>query len=1046
MKKAYREINFILVCILLPALAMAQNTVDTLKVKAITQNPHGSISIPCDACHATGDWKTTRKDMAFDHNTQTDFVLEGQHRSGDCKACHANNQFAGSKTECFQCHNDVHKGQLGKQCSQCHTSKSWEPFNFKQQHDQTRFPLIGKHATTDCQSCHKNQQENEFKGLTTVCSGCHLKDFIAASNPNHAQHNIPTTCEVCHTPQGWSPARIIDHTSFGFELTQGHKNIPCGSCHANGNYSTVSNDCYGCHRNDYEQSNDPQHLSGHFSTNCTECHTTAAGWSPANFDHAVTAFPLTGAHLTAQNKCISCHASGFTNTSTLCYACHQNDFTQTNDPNHVSQNFSTNCEQCHTTNPDWKPATFDHANSNFPLTGGHLLVQNQCQKCHGSGYIATPTNCYACHQQDFVSAAEPNHIAGNFSTHCEQCHTANPGWKPAQFDHANSTFPFTGGHLIVKDQCQQCHASGFVNTPTDCYACHQQDFVNTTNPNHLTGNYSTACIVCHSTNPGWQPVSYNHDLTNFPLTGAHFVIQNQCVSCHSSGYVNTPSACYSCHQTDYNNSTNPNHQTLAFPINCEQCHTTSAGWHPTIFDHNTTQFPLTGAHITVANQCSQCHTGSLSGTSTACYFCHQTAYTSATDPNHQTLAFPTNCEQCHTTNAGWTPSIFDHNTTQFPLTGAHITVANQCSQCHTGSLTGTSTACYSCHQSAYTGTTNPDHAANNFPTNCELCHTTNLGWSPSTFDHSTTQFPLTGAHLTIANQCVQCHASGYVSTPTNCYACHQTDYNNAADPNHAANSFPTNCEQCHTTSNWKPSTFDHSATQFPLTGAHQAIANQCTLCHASGYSNTPTNCYACHVNDYNTSANPSHTGLQFPTTCENGCHNTTGWVPSVFNHTSYTTYALLGAHQSIANQCSKCHTGNLTSASSACYSCHQADYNNATKPNHGGSGFSQDCQNCHGQNTWIPWTVSHTQYFPINSGKHNGQWTGCGGGSGDGAGCHTDNNDFRLYSCVHCHEHSLSSMNDHHNEVKDYVYNSFACFTCHPQGSTGGGKVKYFIR
>ena len=951
---------------------LAQDRSDTLKVKALTQNPHGAISIACDVCHATGEWKITRKDMAFDHNTQTGFPLEGQHRSGDCKACHANNQFAGSKTECYQCHNDIHKGQLGKQCDQCHTSKSWQPFNFKVQHDLTRFPLTGKHATTDCQSCHKNQQQNEFKGVTTVCSGCHLADYNSSVNPNHRLHNIPIACESCHTPQGWSPARIIDHVQFGFELTLGHSNISCAVCHSNGNY-TITSECYSCHKNDYDQSNDPKHLTGHYSTDCLECHTTSPGWSPAKFDHAVTAFPLTGAHVTEQNKCASCHANGFTNTSKLCNACHANDFDQANDPNHVSGNYSRSCEQCHTTNPGWVPATFDHNTSRFPLTGGHLVVQDQCQKCHSTGYNNTPLTCYGCHQQDYLNTTAPAHVAGNFSTNCEQCHSTNPGWKPATFDHGSTSFPLTGAHLSVQNQCLACHASGFTNTPTDCYACHQQDFANTTNPNHLTGNYSTNCAVCHSTNPGWQPVVYNHNLTNFPLTGAHLAIQNQCIACHSSGYVGTPSTCYSCHLTAYNGSTNP---------------------------------------------------------------------------SHQSLAFPTNCEQCHTTNIGWKPSTFNHNTTQFPLTGAHLPVATQCAQCHTTSLSGTSTACYSCHQAAYSNTTNPNHVTNNFPTDCSLCHNTNLGWTPATFDHNATAFPLTGAHLTVATQCSSCHASGYVNTPTNCYACHQTDYNNAASPNHATNNFPTNCTQCHTTNaGWKPSTFDHNATQFPLTGAHLAIGNQCISCHSSGYVNIPTSCISCHQTDYDQAAAPNHAALSFPTTCQIGCHNTTGWTPSIFNHGTYTTYTLAGAHQAIASQCSKCHSGNLTSASTACYSCHQNDYNNSTKPNHAGSGFSHECQTCHNQNVWIPWTVNHdAQYFPINTGKHGGLWTGCGGGSANGAGCHTNDSDWRQYSCIHCHEHNITDTNDHHKEIKDYVYTSQACFTCHPHGTTGAGKLKKYIR
>jgi len=49
---------------------------------------------------------------------------------------------------------------------------------------------------------------------------------------------------------------------------------------------------------------------------------------------------------------------------------------------------------------------------------------------------------------------------------------------------------------------------------------------------------------------------------------------------------------------------------------------------------------------------------------------------------------------------------------------------------------------------------------NNYSTNCQNCHTTNPGWASGTFDHSTSSFPLTGAHATIATQCTACHANG----------------------------------------------------------------------------------------------------------------------------------------------------------------------------------------------------------------------------------------------------------------------------------------------
>ncbi|MEZ4951393.1 MAG: hypothetical protein R2784_18695 [Saprospiraceae bacterium] len=55
----------------------------------------------------------------------------------------------------------------------------------------------------------------------------------------------------------------------------------------------------------------------------------------------------------------------------------------------------------------------------------------------------------------------------------------------------------TGAHLST--DCLDCHADGFVGTPTDCAACHQMDFDGTTNPNHNSIGLSTDCASCHTT-------------------------------------------------------------------------------------------------------------------------------------------------------------------------------------------------------------------------------------------------------------------------------------------------------------------------------------------------------------------------------------------------------------------------------------------------------------------------------------------------------------------------------------------------------------------
>jgi hypothetical protein len=312
--------------------------------------------------------------------------------------------------------------------------------------------------------------------------------------------------------------------------------------------------------------------------------------------------------------------------------------------------------------------------------------------------------------------------------------------------------------------CSTGHGNNvFSVLATACVSCHLKDFNATASPNHVTSGFPQTCDLCHTT-ATWQPATFDHSKTLFPLTGFHLTVL--CSSCHlSTDYKATPTDCVSCHLKDFNATTNPNHVLAGIPTTCATCHTTTA-WSPATFDHNKTIFPLTGAHVTVL--CNACHVGGdFANTPTDCVSCHLKDFNATTNPNHALLGFPTTCASCHTT-AAWQPSSFDHSKTAFPLTGFHVTVA--CNLCHVGGNFATvATDCYSCHKPDYAGTTDPNHAAAGFPTDCTLCHST-VSWAGATFDHSKTAFPLTGAHVSVT--CSTCHVNNvYAGLATTCVSC-----------------------------------------------------------------------------------------------------------------------------------------------------------------------------------------------------------------------------------------------------------------------------------
>ena len=651
-----------------------------------------------------------------------------------------------------------------------------------------------------------------------------------------------------------------------------------------------------------------------FKIDCATCH-NAEGWkvtkADMSFDHNTTSFKLTGQH--QEVNCKSCHQSlKFKEAKSECAACHTDMHNNTLGPD---------CARCHDTR-NWMIQNTSrlHQLTRFPLFGNHAVAD--CASCHPSAstlrFEPLGIECIDCHRKDYLATNNPNHQQVGYSTNCIDCHgVKSTSWEGANFEHG--FFPLTEGHRI---SCIECHKGGsFQKISTECVSCHQKDFTAAQTPNHTAAGIAVDCKTCHTTT-AWQPSSFKHVTTGFELTGGHATVA-QCSQCHLGNTTTAKPECVSCHQVQYNNA--KGHVASKFPTDCKLCHN-SINWLQTSFDHNTSNFPLTGAHTTVA--CATCHANGYVGTLTDCKSCHQANYTAAQTPNHTAAGIAVDCKTCHTTTA-WQPSSFKHVTTGFELTGGHATVA-QCSQCHLGNTTTAKPECVSCHQVQYNNA--KGHVASKFPTDCKLCHNS-INWLQTSFDHNTSNFPLTGAHTTVA--CATCHANGYVGTSTDCKSCHQADYNGATNPNHKTLALPITCADCHTTNlGWQPATFGIHSNYYALTGAHAIIANNCATCHKGTYANTPNTCYGCHATDYNKTTNPSHLAAQFPTDCAT-CHTNKAWVPSTFNHTQYFPISS-GKHQF---NCIQCHTTPNNYSAFNCISCHS----NAHNQNQGNAG----CYKCH---------------------------------------------------------------------------------------------------
>ncbi len=784
----------------------------------------------------------------------------------------------------------------------------------------------------------------------------------------HGEISVP--CASCHNQESWTELRSpldFDHSTTGFQLLRGHEELTCRSCHESLDFSTVPGTCADCHE-------DPH--SGDLGASCESCH-TADSWDNRRqiFDlHSTTLFPLTGSHATTD--CASCHRQEppfeFSSTPTDCVSCHAAEYEASTRPNHLRVGFSTDCQECHTTNA-WQDSRFaggpgfDHSIF-FALAGAHRTLS--CGSCHqGEVFAGTPRDCFSCHQSDFDATVAPPHAQSGLPTTCESCHEES-GWEGATLDH-DPFFELAGAHRAL--DCESCHIDGrYQGTPRDCFSCHQADYEATANPNHPAAGFSTSCESCHS-EASWEGATFDHD-TVFELLGAHRTVD--CAACHvGEVYSGTPTDCVSCHRSDFDATTDPNHALAGFPTACDSCHT-EATWEGATFDHDEF-FALAGAHR--GADCASCHVdGLFAGTPRDCVSCHRSDYDATADPNHALAGFPTACDSCHT-EASWEGATFDHDEF-FVLAGAHR--GADCASCHVdGLFAGTPRDCVSCHRSDYDATTDPDHAASGFATSCEDCHG-QTSWEGAAFDHNAV-FELLGAHATA--DCTSCHVGDrYAGTPRDCFSCHAEEYESTSDPNHRSAGFSTSCEDCHDSLDWKNAAVDHDEF-FALTGGHRQLA--CLACHADGYEGTPTDCFSCHANDYNATEDPNHSAAGFPTDCES-CHDTTSWNNATFDHDSW---ALTGSHATTS--CASCHADGFEGTPTDCFSCHAEDYDRTTDPNHREAGFPVTCEDCHDTSNWGGADFDHDELFELTGG-HAGL---------ECASCHADGFEDTPTDCYACH-------------------------------------------
>jgi len=246
------------------------------------------------------------------------------------------------------------------------------------------------------------------------------------------------------------------------------------------------------------------------------------------------------------------------------------------------------------------------------------------------------------------------------------------------------------------------------------------------------------------------------------------------------------------------------------------------------------------------------------------------------------------------------------------------------------------------------------------------------------------------------------------------------------------------CLDCHQSGSWIPLShsprFHHNNdTDFTLLYKHADL--DCSQCHIGAtidefhnFSSKGTHCVDCHQ-DIHQNYWGSH--------CED-CHSPQAWDPSLaYRRHNETLFPLLAAHQSLS--CYFCHTRPGTMPPLDCQACHQGEFT-LDEPAHADLTPRSDCSICHAPTRWNHiLAINHAVFFPIYSGNHRGEWDTC-------ADCHTQANDYAVFTCFGSGCHDEADMNDEHcdgNDCEDRNGKTYPptgvmssdCFFCHPKGN-----------
>jgi hypothetical protein len=275
----------------------------------------------------------------------------------------------------------------------------------------SRFCLVGLFLLFAC----------TFAGIPTV-GVAPVQGWRQDRGPVVPHDSFPDDCRTCHVGGGWHSIRedfAFDHEGqTGVALVGAHGRAECLRCHNDRGPVArfAAQGCAGCHEDWHRRT------LGH---HCENCH-QQQDWKPRRViaKHALTRFPLTGAHVGA--PCWRCHDGAqvgiFERVSTECVVCHRDSLARAVNPDHQTSGWTTGCQRCHSP-VGWQGASFAHP---FELRGPHRTA---CANCHTTPGAFLSYSCFTCHEHRQSKMDDDHSSVPGYVYSSPACFSCHPGCR-----------------------------------------------------------------------------------------------------------------------------------------------------------------------------------------------------------------------------------------------------------------------------------------------------------------------------------------------------------------------------------------------------------------------------------------------------------------------------------------------------------------------------------------------------------------------------------------------------------------------------------------